>query len=156
LKSWPSGGPRLLWTFRDAGTAFSGPAIVGERLYSMGANDKDDCVYALELATQKKVWSTPFARRFVNGWGDGSRGTPTVDGSRLYGLGGGGMLVCLDTANGRKVWSVDLKADLGGEMMSDWGYSESPLVDDEQLVCTPGGKRGAIAALVKKTGKVLW
>jgi outer membrane protein assembly factor BamB len=156
LRSWPSRGPRLLWTFADAGEAFSAPAIVGKHLYCMGADARNDCVYAVNLDTQKKVWTARIAPRFVNGWGDGPRGTPTVDGASLYAISGDGVLACLETATGKKRWSVDLKRDLGGEMMSSWGYSESPLVDGNQVACTPGGARGALAALDKQTGKVLW
>src|SRR5262249_1460965 len=156
LKSWPKDGPRLLWTFTDAGTGMSGPAIVGDRMYTMGADDKDDHIYALDLKTQKKGWSTPFAPRFVQSWCGGPRRTPTVDGDRVYGLGGQGVLVCVEAATGKKVWSVDLRKDLGGSMQGGWGYSESPLIDGDKLVCSPGGSKGTIAALDKKTGKVRW
>lgn len=156
LKSWPQGGPRLLWTFTDAGSALSGPAIVGDRLYSMGADDANDCIYALDLNNQRKLWSTPIAGRFANDWGDGPRSTPTVDGERVFGINGAGVLICVEASSGKKLWSVDLRNDLGGEMMTGWGYSESPLVDGDQVVCTPGGARGAVAAFDKKTGKLLW
>jgi outer membrane protein assembly factor BamB len=156
LRNWPSGGPRLLWTFTDAGTGYSGPAVVGDRLYLMGADADNDCLFAVDGRTQRKAWSVPFEPRFHNDYGDGPRGTPTVDGNRVYGLGGGGVLACVEAATGRKLWSVDLKKDLGGQMMSGWGYSESPLVDGDQVVCTPGGSRGTLAALDKTTGKLRW
>jgi outer membrane protein assembly factor BamB len=156
LGAWPPGGPRLLWTFTDAGAAMSGPAIVGDRLYTMGADHDHDSVFAIDLNSRKKVWSTPLARRYTNDWGDGPRGTPTVDGDRIYALTGGGTLACLQSATGKKIWHVDLRRDLGGDMMSGWGYSESPLVDGDRVICTPGGTKGAVAALDKRTGKVIW
>jgi outer membrane protein assembly factor BamB len=146
----------LLWIFRDAGTAMSGPAIVGDRLFSMGADGRNDCVYAVDLTTQKKRWSTPISPRFINGWGDGPRGTPTVDGDRVYGISGSGVLICVSAADGKKQWSVDLRRDFGGEMMSDWGYSESPLVDGDKVICTPGGSKGTLAAFDKASGKLAW
>jgi outer membrane protein assembly factor BamB len=156
LKTWPSGGPRLLWTFREAGAGYSGPAVVGDRLYCMGAEGKTESLYALDLKTQKKVWSAEVGPLFKEGHGDGPRGTPTVDGDLVFGIGGQGTLLCVKAATGEKVWSKNLKTDLGGAMMSGWGYTESPLVDGDKVVCTPGGSKGALAALNKKTGELIW
>jgi len=156
LKSWPKDGPKLLWTYEDAGMGYSSFAVVGNHLYSMGANDKNDYVYALDTESGKKVWSTAFASRFNQGKGDGPRGTPTVEGDALYAIGGQGELVCIELANGKKRWSKNLREDMGGVIMSNWGYSESPLVDGDKVICTPGGEKGTIAALDKKTGKLLW
>jgi outer membrane protein assembly factor BamB len=156
LKSWPSGGPKLLWTYSEAGNGYSGPAVVGDRLYIMGTEGDSDVVLALDTKNGKKLWSTRFAPVYEHDRGNGSRGTPTVDGDVLYGLGGQGELVCLAVADGSKRWSVNLKKDLGGQMMSGWGYSESPLVDGDKLICTPGGRKGTLAALDKKNGKVIW
>lgn len=158
LKTWPKAGPPLLWTCEDAGIGYSGPAIVGERLYAMGANGQTECVYALDLRPQtpKKLWSTEVGTLFRDGHGNGPRGTPTVDASLLYCMGGQGELVCVDISSGERRWHCNLRSDLGGRMMSGWGYTESPLVDGDKVVCTPGGPMGTLAALDKKTGKVLW
>ncbi len=156
LKTWPDGGPKLLWTFRDAGAGYSGPAVVGATLYSMGADAKTEYLYALDTKTLKKTWSAEVGPVFADGHGDGPRGTPTVDGDFVYGLGAQGELVCVDGGSGGVVWRKNLKTDLGGEMWSEWGYSESPLVDGDLIVCTPGGKNGTLAALDKKTGAVRW
>jgi outer membrane protein assembly factor BamB len=155
LKTWPKEGPKLLWTFADAGVGYAGFAVVGDRLYTMGADDKKEYVYALDLKTQKKAWSTEIGTRYTNGRGDGPRSTPTVDGDLLYVIGGQGNLVCCKTAGGEKVWEKSLTKDLGGGI-PQWGYTESPLVDGDQVVCTPGGAKGAVAALNKKTGELLW
>ena len=156
LKKWPAAGPRVLWTFNDAGTGYSGIAVVGNRLFTMGADSSTENVYAIDVETHKKVWSTPIAARFSNGWGDGPRGTPTVDGDLLYAMGGQGELVCVESVTGKKIWHVNMRKDLGGDMMSGWGYTESPLVDGNHIICTPGGAKGTLAALDKKTGKVAW
>jgi outer membrane protein assembly factor BamB len=156
LKSWPKDGPKLLWTYEDAGTGYSGPAVVGDRLYAMGATDTKEYVFVLDVNTGKKVWQTEFAARFRNGYGDGPRGTPTTDGDRLYVIGGQGELACLETAGGKIVWQKNLRTDLGGSKQGNWGYTESPLIDGDKVVCTPGGPKGAVAALDKKTGEVLW
>ena len=156
LPSWPKGGPKLLWTFRDAGNGYSSPAIVGDRLYSMGADKEKEHVFALDLTTQKKAWSTEVGPTFLQNKGDGPRGTPTVDGGLIYAIGGQGNLVCVKADTGEKVWQKALKQDVNGAMMSGWGYSESPLVDGDQVVATPGGSKGTVAAFNKKTGELLW
>ena len=156
LKTWPDGGPKLLWTFRNAGAGYSGPAVVEATLYSMGADSRAEFLYALDTISLKKAWSAEIGPVFCDGHGDGPRGTPTVDGDFVYGLGAQGELVCVDAAGGGVVWRKNLKTDLGGEMWSEWGYSESPLVDGDLVVCTPGGKNGTMAALDKKTGEVRW
>src|SRR5262249_16047659 len=156
LESLPEKGPRLLWTFKDAGVGYSGAAIVGDRLYSIGAGDETEFVFALDVKRGEKIWSCEIGKRFKNGYGDGPRSTPTVDGAKLFALGGQGSLVCVDVKSGKKLWSLSMQKDLGGQMMSGWGYSESPLEDGNKLICTPGGSKGTLAALDKGTGKVLW
>src|SRR5262249_15051112 len=85
----------------------------------------------------------------------GPRSTPTVDGELLYTLGQFGDLVCFETATGKERWRKDLAKDFGGAA-PNWGYAESPLVDGEQVVVTPGGSQGTLAALRKDTGVLVW
>lgn len=161
LKAWPKEGPKLLWTFKDAGYGHSGPAIVGDVLYTIGSRDeKDEAVLALDKKAGTLLWSAKIGPMFNfngNTWGEGARSTPTVDGNMLYALGAQGDLVCLDlSAKGKEVWRKNLIKDLGGEMMTEWGFSESPLVDGDLVICSPGGAKGTVAALDKKTGAVRW
>ncbi|WP_425618317.1 PQQ-binding-like beta-propeller repeat protein [Anatilimnocola sp. NA78] len=92
---------------------------------------------------------------YRNGMGDGPRGTPTVDGERLYIEGGNGDVTCLEAATGKTIWHVNLKIDFGGNTPG-WGYSESPLIVDDMVVVTPGGKAGTLLTLNKFTGKPIW
>jgi outer membrane protein assembly factor BamB len=155
LKQWPKDGPKLLWTFENAGIGFSGPAIVGDRLYTMGARGADEFVFALDAKTGKELWSLKVGPLYTNGWGDGPRATPTVDGDVLYALGANGDLVCAESATGKKRWQVHYVNDLGGRV-PDWGFCESVLIDGNHVICTPGGDKGTLAALDKKTGKTVW
>ncbi len=155
LKTIPKEGPKLLWTYEDIGIGYSGPAVVGDRLYILGSDGKKDYLYALDIKAGKKVWSAEIGDFFHNDWGGGPRSTPTVDGELIYLLGPNGDLVCLTAENGKRVWSVKLTTDLGGGV-PNWGYTESPLVDGDLVVVTPGGKKGTLAALDKKTGKLVW
>jgi len=156
LQRWPAKGPPLLWTCTDAGIGFSGPAVVGNRLYTMGADSQSESVYAVDLESGKKLWSTEVGRLYTNGYGDGPRGTPTVDGELIFALSAQGNLVCVERENGSRRWSVSLTGGEIGGGRPNWGYCESPLVDGDQVVCSPGGGKGTLAAFDKKTGKLLW
>jgi outer membrane protein assembly factor BamB len=157
LKDWPAGGPKLLWTYENAGKGYSGPAVVGNKYLTMGADNTGDFVLCLDATKGTKLWQTTIGERVNNRpqYGEGPRCTPTVDGDRVYVLGDQGNLVCLELADGKKVWEKSLTKDLSGNQ-PNWDYTESPLVDGDKVVVTPGGAKGAIAALDKKTGDVLW
>jgi outer membrane protein assembly factor BamB len=156
LTQWPAEGPRLLWKWEGAGRGYSSVSIVQGKLYTMGDRSAGDTesqfVLALDLVTQKEIW----AARVGPPHADGPRCTPTVDGKLLYALGTDGDLVCLETATGKECWHKNLAKDFGGQMMSMWKFSESPLVDGDRLICTPGGKDAALVALNKETGEVIW
>jgi outer membrane protein assembly factor BamB len=172
LKSWPKEGPPLRWTYTNAGVGYSGPAMVGERLFLMGARDGAEVVFALDLknaqgSTVKELWSAKIGPLFTwkgNDCNAGPSATPTVDGELLYALGGQGELICVETATGKERWRKNLPVDMtaevnpigGGPQKVGWGFTWSPLVDGERLICVPGGPQGTLAALDKKTGQVLW
>jgi len=157
LKSWPAEGPKLLWKVKGLGEGLSGPAIVGDRLYTMGNSDGKEKVLALDLAHDGKlVWSSAIGDiRHTGGGYTGPRATPSVDGTRLYTLGINGDLVCMDTQDGHILWSHDSVKDFGGKI-HDQGYSESPLVDGPWVICTPGMKQATMVALDKMTGSLVW
>src|SRR2546425_5510248 len=154
LKEWPSGGPKRLWLFKNAGNGYSGPAIVNGKLFTMVTRDGAEIMIALNADTGDELWTASIGPIVNSDHGVGPRGTPAVDGERIYGLGGQGKLICAAVADGKVIWSVSM-ADLGGKT-PHWGYSESVLVDGDKVICTPGGSKGAIAALDKATGKVIW
>ncbi len=154
LKQWPEGGPKRVWLFENAGNGYSGFSIVGGKLFTLGTRDGNEILLALDANTGKELWTAVVGKILTNGWGDGPRGTPTVDGDRVYALGGQGSLICAQIADGKTLWTASMK-DLGGKTPG-WGYTESVLVDGAQVVCTPGGEKGTVAALDKMTGKPLW
>jgi outer membrane protein assembly factor BamB len=155
LKSWPSTGPKKVWMFENAGVGYSGPAIVDGVLYTLGAREDEEQLIALDAKTGKELWFATLAPVYDNKWGDGPRSTPTIDGGVAYVMAAKGDLHAIDLRSKKSLWSVSMTKDLGGKLQS-WGYTESPLVDGDQVICTPGGKKGAMAALNKKTGKVIW
>jgi len=154
LKEWPASGPTRLWLYRNAGNGYSGPAIAEGRLFTMGTRDGQAILLCLDAGKGTETWATPMGGKLGNDWGDGPRGTPTVDGDRVYALSGAGDLVCARVADGRILWQTTMRK-LGGETPR-WGYTESVLVDGDMVICTPGGSEGTLAALNKSNGQVIW
>lgn len=157
LQEWPAGGPALAWKSTGIGAGYSGVAVVGDRIYTAGDSKEAGYVYALNLKDGKQVWATKLGKPGAPGWGGfaGPRATPTVDGDLIFAVDQWGELVCLQREDGKEKWRKSYTADLGGGL-PEWGFAESPVVDGDALVVTPGGEKGAIAALDKKTGAVLW
>jgi outer membrane protein assembly factor BamB len=160
LKSWPKEGPPLVWQAKELGGGFSTPSIAAGRIFGMAYRkhdqEDDEVVWALAEHNGRELWHMRIAsaNRKV-GYGEGPRCTPTVDGDRLYALGVSGDLVCLEVATGKEVWHRNLVKEFGGGIPS-WGYSESPLVDGNKVIVTPGRKKATLVALDKKTGDTLW
>lgn len=152
LSSWPASGPKLLWSMKGLGTGYSTLSIVGDKFYTMGDVGGKQQVLAFDLPSRKQLWAAPVGPTHR----DGARCTPTVAGDRLFALGTDGDLVCLETATGKEVWRKNLAKDFGGKMMSVWKFSESPLLDGEKLLVTPGGPEATIVALKASTGETIW
>lgn len=149
LREWPAEGPTQLWLARGLGNGFSSVAVAGGRIFTLGDRKRNCHLIALDEATGKELWATPTG-------GGSPNCTPTVDGERVYALTRQGELACLGVEKGEVRWQKKFAKDFGGRMMSGWGYSESPLVDGDRLICTPGGDSAALVALNKLTGEVIW
>ena len=154
LKEWPKSGPKKVWVFKNAGEGYSGFSVVNGSLFTMGTRNDKEILIALNALTGTEIWATPIADILHNRGGDGPRGTPTLDGDRVYALSGNGTLICASVKDGKKLWSKTME-DFGGKNPG-WGFSESPLIDGKLLVCTPGLAPGTVAALDKMTGNVVW
>jgi outer membrane protein assembly factor BamB len=159
LKEWAPEGPKLLWRVAEIGSGYSTPAVVGQRLYLISNKSLDnEFVQALDVKDGRQVWSTRLGKV---GNPDqqpsypGARSTPTVDGALLYALSSDGDMVCMEAATGKARWQKNLRTEFGGRP-GRWAYSESPLIDGDLLVCTPGGSEATLVALNKKTGSVIW
>ncbi len=159
LKEWPKEGPRLVWQAKEIGDGYATPAVVGNRLYIMSSRGLDsEVVQALSTETGAQVWATKIGKvgnpdqmpAFPT-----ARSTPSIDGDLMYALGSDGDLACLETASGKIRWQKSLRADFGGHP-GKWAYAESPLVDGDLVVVTPGGADATIVALNKKTGATIW
>jgi outer membrane protein assembly factor BamB len=158
LQSWLGGGPPLVWKAKGLGGGYCAPSVTAGRIYGMSYRGDDEVVWALDEATGKELWHTRIAaanRTIGQQSRAGSSCTPAVDGARLYVVGVSGDLVCLETATGKSVWHKNLVKDFGGHIPR-WGYSESPLVDGDKVLATPGDRSATLVALDKKTGRTIW
>ena len=155
LQDWPEGGPKKMWTVNDAGLGYSGVTVQAGSLYTMGAFDKKEMLLAYNSSSGEKLWEVHVGELLTNGWGDGPRMSPTISNGKIYALGARGNLLCVLAKNGKLVWRKSLVDDLGGKVPG-WGYTESVLVDQGKVICTPGGKDGAIAALDADSGRTIW
>ncbi|MFN9343977.1 MAG: PQQ-binding-like beta-propeller repeat protein, partial [Planctomycetota bacterium] len=104
LQEWPEGGPKVLWTNKEGGLGYAGFAVVGDRLYTMGLEGSEEFALCLDANTGAQIWKTSIGSQFENGWGDGPRSTPTVDGEHIYCMPAQGALTCL-TLDGKIKWT---------------------------------------------------
>lgn len=155
MKAWPEGGPALDWKIGGLGEGYGSVAVVGDRIFVQGTNDRDSLVFCLNRADGKKLWTVPLGERLVQDKGNGPRGTPTVVDGVLYALTGMGELACLNQADGTERWRINILEEFNASNIG-WGISESPLVDGGHLIVSPGGRNAGIVALDRNTGKTLW
>lgn len=165
LQAWPEGGPKLVKEYVGAGRGYSSLAIADGRMITLGdglstaeEGDASEYLSAFDVASGKQIWKLKTGEPWTSGspsW-QSSRGTPTIDGNRVYVVTAFGDLYCADVATGKEIWKKNLKDDFSGKKGDGWGYSESPTVDGDRLIVTPGGEKSTMVALNKLTGKLLW
>jgi len=158
LKEWPKDGPPLAWKIDTLGGGYSAPAVAAGRIYGMSSRGDGEVVWALSETDGKELWATRIGPAVVQGPPQGKEGpgcTPTVDGDRLYVEGLNGDVACLQVQDGKSIWQLSLMRDFGGSQPR-WRFNESPLVDGDTVVVTPGGPDATIVALDKLTGKTIW
>ncbi|MFN7874240.1 MAG: PQQ-binding-like beta-propeller repeat protein [Pirellula sp.] len=157
LSKWPEAGPAVAWAYEDTGAGYSSVSVENGKVYTLGKLDGQATAICLDSKTGKKLWQTPFGdgkATYNTGWGDGPRGTPTVDGDFIYCVSDMGTVACLNKETGELVWAREFVKEFGGGVPV-WGYSESPLIDGDRVVVTPGNKSFLIG-LNKKTGETIW
>ena len=156
LEIWPEDGPPLAWKATGLGGGYSSVAIANGRIFTMGDLDDGSYVIVLDETDGSPIWKTRIGEAGGHKRYPGPRGTPTIDNDDVFVLNQYADVVCLDAKSGTTKWSVNLVDEYGGKMMSGWKYSESPLVDGDRVICTPGGTDGTLLALNRKTGEKLW
>ena len=155
LKAWPRSGPPAVWTAGDLGGGFGSVSVSGDRVYVQGLRSRQSTVTSLNRADGKPVWSKVIGAGGDNDRGSGPRSTPTIDGDRVYVLTETGDLACLKVQDGASVWQRNILKDFRGQNLN-WLISESPLIDGNNVIVSPGGRGASMVALDKMTGKTVW
>lgn len=151
---WTEKEPELLWMATGTGSGYASVSVANGLIYTTGDKDGAQNVVALNLEGEP-VWATPVTGTEPKHGYPGSRCTPTIDGDRCYVVTSDGSIACLNAKDGDIKWQKQFK-QWGGKMMSNWGHSESPLIDGEMVLCTPGGPNAMIVALDKVSGEEIW
>jgi outer membrane protein assembly factor BamB len=155
LRQWPASGPPVAWSISNIGGGYGSIAVKDDRVFVQGSNGRQSFVYVLNRADGKGVWSKAIGSAGSNDRGSGPRSTPTLDGDRVYVLTENGDLACLKAQDGTSVWQRNILRDFRGRNIQ-WLISESPLVDGNHVIVTPGGSGAGMVALDKMTGKTVW
>jgi len=155
LKQWPASGPALAWSVPGVGAGYGAIAVKDDRIFVQGSSGGRSVVYALNRADGKGLWSKALGPAGSNDRGSGPRSTPTVDGDRLYVLTENGDLACVKAQDGSAVWQRNILKDFKAQNIN-WLLSESPLVDGNNVVVTPGGAGAGMVALDKMSGQTVW
>ena len=153
LESWPDEGPQLVWRTAGIGHGFSTVSIADGRILTAGNIDGKTVVTAMNMRG-KILWQTACGAAWTKPYG-GSRGTPTIDGERIYYETPFGDVVCLEAETGKKLWSLNILEQFSSKNIT-WGLAESLMVDGDRVICTPGGPRASVVALDKNSGDVVW
>ena len=168
-QSLPSGSLKAKWTAPVAG-GYSGPAVVGNRIYVTDLVTKADAkvdnfgrksfdgterVLCFDANTGKAIWKHEYNVTYAISYPAGPRCTPVVDGGNVYTLGAEGDLFCLEAQTGKVVWSRKLKDDYKTNSAL-WGFAAHPLIDGDNLITLAGGDGSHTVCLNKKTGKEMW
>jgi len=161
LKKWPADGPKLLWTIHGLGRGYSTVSIKDGVLYTAGTAEHQSNVFAADLSGKIKwkvanggEWKAPADKQWAKDF-DGTRATPNIDDGIVYIMNELGHMTALNAVDGKEKWSIDLPKQFEAKVPM-WGYAESVLIDGDRLYCYPGGKKGRMIALNKKTGEVIW
>ncbi|MCX7013166.1 MAG: PQQ-like beta-propeller repeat protein [Candidatus Sumerlaeota bacterium] len=153
LKQWPPEGPKLLWTAKGIGYGYACVSIAKGRIYTAGEVEGKTLITAMDM-NGRILWQVPNGIAWT-GQHPGARGTPTLDGDRLYHENAVGDIVCLNAATGEKVWGLNILKEFGSGNLR-WGQAESLLIDGERVIACPGGPKACMVALDKRTGRTVW
>jgi len=153
LKEWPEGGPRKLWTFSQCGRGFSGVAIADGMIFTAGDFGPEEMIIALDM-NGGLLWKSPNGQAWRRS-SPGSRATPTYSDGVVYHMNPLGRIAAFEARSGRELWAVDLKARFDARY-GIWALAENVIVDGDRVLCMPGGPKGRVVALDKRTGKTLW
>jgi len=153
LNQWPAEGPEMLWSFEGLGAGHGSVSFTDDQLFILGMPDTMGVIYCFDLEG-KLLWQKDYGLEWYASY-TGPRSTPTIIDGLLYFISGQGVAFCMDTKDGKVLWSVDM-FDKFGAQETNWGIAESPLIDGNRIIITPGGLEHNVMALDRFTGETIW
>ncbi|MFM8392412.1 MAG: PQQ-binding-like beta-propeller repeat protein, partial [Acidobacteriota bacterium] len=155
LKSWPAEGPPRSWSISGLGEGYGSLAIKGDRILLQGTTGGASVVFCLSRQNGRTIWSAALGPKVSESRGNGPRGTPTIDDDRVYVLTENGDLACLRLRDGSSIWRKNILREFAASN-PNWMISESPLIDGERVIVSPGGRNAGMVAFNKMTGSRIW
>ena len=159
LQDWPAGGPKLVWNITGIGNGYATVSTAGDRIVTAGEVDGNSSVICLNAKDGSRVWATPIGKTGTPGCcnAGGPRISPTIDTAAglVFAISQYGEVAALNWKDGKEVWKKELTSDFGGRV-PEWGYSAAPVLDGDHIMMTPGGLKGTVVCLNKKTGETVW
>jgi len=153
LKQWKADKLDTVWQFHELGEGHSSAAVTSDKVYTTGTLQGKGYVFAFDH-NGNLLWKVEYGDEWTESY-PGSRCTPVIYDSKLYVYSAFGRLVCMSASDGKIIWSADMMKDYGGRNIQ-WGVTESVLVFDNKVICTPGGTEHNVIALDSNTGKLIW
>ena len=148
---------RKIWSAKLTGPAVAGPAATAARVIIPDKN-KDatrDIFRCLDAADGSEIWQLDYAAAGDMDYSNSPRATPVVHDGLVYLHGALGDLHCVRLDTGAVVWRTNYYRDHGAKLLT-WGSSSPPLIVDDKLIINPGGRDASVAALDRKTGRLIW
>ena len=153
LKEWPGGGPELLLELEGIGEGWSSVISDGNYIYASGKIGTEDHLTCIDFEG-KQLWQVPYGKAWDQSF-PSTRGTPTIEGDRIYIMSGYGELVCLNARTGDIHWKINVDEKYQADW-HNWGVAEMPLIVDNKIICTPASKAATFVAFDKMSGELIW
>ena len=153
LKEWPENGPDLILEVDNLGKGYSSVIATDKHIYVTGMIDTLDYLTCIDYTGNQK-WQIAYGQSWKKSFPD-TRGSVTIEDDRIYVISGIGELVCMNAETGDILWKTNVDQNYSSDWHL-WGVSESPLIIDHMVICSPGGKETSIVAFDKLTGEEIW
>ena len=152
---------KVLWRRPMSGESYGGIAVAAGFVVVPDLGEGKEIIRCFGAEKGEAVWSHSYPAADKIEFGSSMRATPLIHAGKVFTLGAGGELTCLElaTANEDKtakvVWRMNL-AEAYKATRPSWGYAASPLIADGLLIVAPGAADAALVALDPATGKEQW
>ncbi len=158
----------VVWKTKLPGPGLSSPIVWGDRVFltcytGYGVGKEGDLkdlrrhLLCLDRKSGAVVWRKEVAAKlpeteynqYMRQHGYAS-GTPATDGERVYVFFGRTGVLAFDL-DGKQVWHTEV-----GTILNSWGSASSPVVYGDLLLVNATVESGALVALDRRSGKVVW